>query len=70
VSKRDHIHLSSGAFDKWSAREVTDHLLKAATPDIKFLCVNDLPVVERNIPDARNLIEQIIGQDQSSIMPI
>ncbi len=68
VSKRDHIHLSSGAFDKWSAREVTDHLLKAATPDIKFLCVNDLPVVEQNIPDARNLIEQIIGSDQASVM--
>lgn len=70
VSKRDHIHLASGAFDKWSAREVTDHLLKAATPDIKFLCVNDLPVVERNIPDARNLIEQIIGSDQTSVMQV
>jgi hypothetical protein len=66
VSKRDHIHLASGAFDKWSAREVTNHLLKAATPDIKFLCVNDLPVVERNIPEARNLIEHIIGSDQNS----
>ncbi len=66
VGKRDHIHLASGAFDRWSAREVTDHLLKAATPDIKFLCVNDLPVVERNIPGARNLIERIIGSGQTS----
>lgn len=70
VEKRDHIHLGSGAFDKWSTREVTDHLLKAATPDIKFLCVNDLPVVEKNIPDARNLIEQIIGSRQVSDMRI
>ncbi|WP_337660646.1 Stealth CR1 domain-containing protein [Anderseniella sp. Alg231-50] len=61
LDKRDHIHLASGAFDKWSTREVTDHLLKAATPDIKFLCVNDLPGVEQNIPDARDLIEEIIG---------
>ncbi len=61
LNKRDHIHLASGAFEKWSTREVTDHLLKAATPDIKFLCVNDLPGVEQNIPDARNLIEEIIG---------
>ncbi|MEO9876326.1 MAG: Stealth CR1 domain-containing protein [Anderseniella sp.] len=70
VSKRDHIHLASGAFDKWSIREVTDHLLKAATPDIKFLCVNDLPVVEQNIPGARHLIKQIIGSGQASVMQV
>ena len=68
VRKPDHIHLASGAFEKWSAREVTDHLLKAATPDIKFLCVNDLPVVEQNIPHARNLIEQIIRSGETSAM--
>ncbi len=70
LDKRDHIHLGSDAFDKWSTREVTDHLLKAATPDIKFLCVNDLPVVEQNIPNARILIEQIIEPDQNSAMQI
>ncbi len=61
LDKRDHIHLAYGAFDKWSTREVTNHLLRAAAPGIKFLCVNDLPGVEQNIPDARHLIEQIIG---------
>ncbi len=68
VGRRDHIHLASGAFEKWSTREVTDHLLKAAAPGIKFLCVNDLPDVEQNIPDARQLIEQIIGPDRNSVL--
>lgn len=68
LGQRDYIHLASGAFEKWSTREVTEHLLEAATPAIKFLCVNDLPSVEQNIPNARDLIEQIISPDNNSVL--
>ncbi len=60
-ARRDHLHLATGVFEKRSSQEVRDFLLKAAAPEVKFLCINDLPAVEQNIRDARELIEKIIG---------
>jgi len=64
--KPDHLHLAVGAFNRKSSREVRNFLLKAAAPEIKFLCINDLPAVEQNICDVRKLIEQIIGPDSTT----
>jgi len=60
-AKRDHLHLAVGAFEKRSAQEVRDFLLRATAPEMKFLCINDLPTVEQHILDVRKLLEQVIG---------
>jgi hypothetical protein len=36
-------------------------LCAAASPAIKFLCINDLPMLEHHIGDARDWIEYVIG---------
>ena len=61
LDTRDYLHVAVGAFDKWSAQDVHAYLEGAERHDIKFLCVNDLPEVERNFPDARMWIEEAIG---------
>jgi hypothetical protein len=58
---RDYLHVAVGAFDKWSTDDVHAYLSSAERHTIKFLCVNDLPDVERNFPDARTWIEEAIG---------
>jgi hypothetical protein len=61
LDTRDYLHVAVGAFDKWSVEDVHTYLEGAERHDIKFLCVNDLPEVERNFPDARVWIEEAIG---------
>ncbi len=57
----DYLHVAVGAFDTWSVTDVHCYLERAERHNIKFLCVNDLPEVERNFPDARVWIEEAIG---------
>jgi hypothetical protein len=57
----DYLHVAVGAFDTWSADDVHAYLDGAERHTVKFLCVNDLPEVERNFPDARAWIEEAIG---------
>lgn len=65
-AKRDHLHLAVGAFEQCSSTEVRDSLLKAAAPDVKFLCINDLPGVEQKLRDVRQLLGRIIGSVSST----
>ena len=55
------LHVAVGALDQWSVEDVHAYLGTAERHEIKFLCVNDLPEVERNFPDARAWIEEAIG---------
>lgn len=61
LDTRDYLHVAVGALDQWSIDDVHAYLGRAERHDIKFLCVNDLPEVERNFPDARAWIEAAIG---------
>ena len=61
LDTRDYLHVAVGALDQWSVNDVHAYLGRAERHEIKFLCVNDLPEVERNFPDARAWIEEAIG---------
>jgi hypothetical protein len=61
LDTRDYLHVAVGALDQWSVGDVHAYLGRAERHEIKFLCVNDLPEVERNFPDARVWIEEAIG---------
>jgi Stealth protein CR2, conserved region 2/Stealth protein CR1, conserved region 1 len=61
LDTRDYLHVGVGAFDTWSVDDVHAYLRSAERHDIKILCINDLPEVERNFPDARAWIEEAIG---------
>jgi hypothetical protein len=61
LDTRDYLHVAVGALDQWSVGDVHAYLGRAERHEIKFLCVNDLPEVERNFPDARAWIEEAIG---------
>jgi Stealth protein CR2, conserved region 2/Stealth protein CR1, conserved region 1 len=58
--RHDTLHVAVGAFEKWSVEDVHNYLRSAERHLIKFLCVNDLPEVERNFPEARAWIEEAI----------
>lgn len=58
---RDYLHVAVGAFEKWPVDQVHAYLNSAQHHDIKLLCVNDLPDVERNVPNARAWIEKAIS---------
>ena len=59
---RDYLHVAVGAVDAWSADDVRGYLCGREWNAIKFLCVNDLPEVERSFPDARLWIEEAISR--------
>jgi hypothetical protein len=61
LDTRDYLHVAVGALDQWSVEDVHAYLGRAERHEIKFLCVNDLPEVERSFPDARAWIEEAIG---------
>ena len=66
LERRDYLHVEVGAFENWSVDDVHSCLSSAKRHDIKFLCVNDLPELERNFPDVRAWIEEAIGQGEAS----
>lgn len=61
LDTRDYLHIAVGAHGQYSADDVSGFLRGAERDAIKFLCVNDLPEVERSFPDARAWIEEAIG---------
>ena len=61
LDTRDYLHVAVGALDQWSVDDVHAYLGRAERHEIKFVCVNDLPEVERNFPDARAWIQEAIG---------
>ena len=61
LDTRDYLHVAVGALDQWSVDDVHAYLGRTEQRGIKFLCVNDLPEVERNFPEARKWIEEATG---------
>ncbi len=61
LDTRDYLHIAVGALNQWSVDDIHAYLRRAARHQIKFICVNDLPEVERSFPDARACIEAAIG---------
>jgi len=61
LDTRDYLHVAVGALDQWSTSDVHAYLGGAERHEIKFLCVNDLPEVERKFPEARVWIEAAIA---------
>ncbi len=62
LDTRDYLHVAVGDTEQYSAEDVSGYLRGPARDAIKFLCVNDLPEVERSFPDARLWIEEAIGR--------
>ena len=61
--EKDYTHIWSG-IGLTSSSGDTQALLKVASEHrVKFLCVNDLPQLEKIIPNARALITQAVGQE-------
>jgi hypothetical protein len=56
------LHIYSGQEADSSPGELKN-LLEEASRDnnIKFLCINDLPKLERVIPDMKNLVANLVG---------
>ncbi len=61
LDSADYLHVPVGAFDKWTAEDVHAFLDSSERHAVKILCVNDLPEIERNYPDARIWINEAIG---------
>lgn len=57
----DYRHIRSGQGLGGSPDETWSLLNSAANPEIKFLCVNDLPQLEEVIPEAREWLRRVIG---------
>jgi hypothetical protein len=57
----DHLHITSGQGNGRPANETQTLLERATDPDIKFLCINDLPQLEALIPQTRDWITRAIG---------
>lgn len=62
LDTRDYLHVAVGALGQYTAADVSGYLRGPARDAIKFLCVNDLPEVERSFPDARLWIEEAIAR--------
>jgi hypothetical protein len=62
LDTRDYLHIAVGATDAWSVEDISGYLRGREWDAIKFLCVNDLPEVERSFPDARAWIEEAIAR--------
>jgi hypothetical protein len=60
---RDHCHIKSGQGLGRPVAETWSLLHRAAHPNVKFLCINDLPQLEQVIPDARVWLHRTIGSD-------
>jgi Stealth protein CR2, conserved region 2/Stealth protein CR1, conserved region 1 len=60
-STRDYVHVGVGMIEQWSPAAVHAFLAREDRKAIKFLCVNDLPGVERRYPEARLWIEEAIS---------
>ncbi|MFT4574426.1 Stealth CR1 domain-containing protein [Marinomonas primoryensis] len=57
----DHLHITSGQGKGQPPADTLALLTRATDPDIKFLCVNDLPQLVEIIPNAGEWIAQAIG---------
>jgi hypothetical protein len=57
----DYLHIPVGLLEKWSVEDINEYLAGTGWHSIKFICINDLPELERYFPEARARIEQAIS---------
>lgn len=57
----DHLHINSGQGNDRPVSETLTLLQNIIGSDIKFLCVNDLPQIEKILPNTRHWLEHAIG---------
>ncbi|PYF81049.1 Stealth-like protein [Marinomonas alcarazii] len=62
----DHLHIYSGYGKGQPPADTLAILQRATDPDIKFLCVNDLPQLIEVIPNAAEWVAQAVGGFPSS----
>jgi hypothetical protein len=60
-TKDDHLHIQSGQGNGRSPTETWTLLQSATKPEIKFHCINDLPQLEKLIPEARDWLGHAVG---------
>lgn len=60
-ASRDYIHVAAESALNLTSKQVEGFLNGPDRPDMKFLCVNNLPEVESRFPNARRWIESSIG---------
>lgn len=58
---RDHIHVDADETGGWTAHQINGFLDSPDRANIKFLCINDLPALERRFDDTHRWIETAIG---------
>ncbi|GAA4647639.1 Stealth CR1 domain-containing protein [Pontixanthobacter gangjinensis] len=58
----DHLHIPANNDGDWSAEAIKQVLSNLAGPEIKLLCINDLPEIEGRLPNVRQWIERAITQ--------
>lgn len=58
---RDHIHVTANESVQWTAQQINRFLSSVDKDSIKFLCINDLPELERQFSDTHSWIETAIG---------
>ncbi len=58
---RDHLHVDGDESGRWTAQQISGFLHSAESASIKFLCINDLPELERRFPDTHHWIATAIG---------
>lgn len=57
----DYLHIAVGALDRLSSDDVYGFLTGEERRSIKFLCINDLPEVEKRFPNVQDWIEEAIA---------
>ncbi len=57
----DHLHIHSGQGRGRPVDEVWGILQKAEDPNVKFLCINDLPQLEQLIPNVRDWLGAMVS---------
>jgi len=60
-TQKDHLHVKSGQGIGLDPSETWSLLQTAAAPEIKFLCINDLPQLEALIPNVREWLWSVVG---------
>lgn len=60
-SAHDHLHIKSGHGNESHPDETWAKLQNAIQPNVKFVCVNDLPQLEVLIPDLRDWLCDVVG---------
>ncbi|WP_299415599.1 Stealth CR1 domain-containing protein [uncultured Sulfitobacter sp.] len=61
TTAKDNLHITSGQGNHQPPDITRTLLTPEALSDVKFLCINDLPQLERLIPDVRGLISAAVG---------